>query len=162
MVFNSFRRSLTVVWRWWQMRHASLIFTVVRTHCFWNDEPPIHVPHTYKGNEWTDPLSAATYCKGEYGHMSLYIHVPFPATTFSIKGLILAVTVSLWAEINCNRSPNLKTKLLLWTMTLPFLHEEYFKIDWLLVIFCCKLTAGLSSGISLSEYQLHCHHYWTE
>ena len=63
--------------------------------------------------------------------MSLYIHVPFPATTFSIKGLILAVTVSLWAEINCNRSPNLKTKLLLWTMALTCLCLEYFYLSFI-------------------------------
>ena len=80
MVFNSFRGSLTVVWRWWQMRHASLTLTVVRTHCFWNDEPPIHIPHTYKGNEWTVPLSAATYCKGE-----LWTHVTVHPCAFSCQ-----------------------------------------------------------------------------
>ena len=53
----------------------------------------------------------------------------FSHHNLSIKSLVLAATVSLHSDINCDRCPNLKTKLLLWTISPPNLHWEYFKLQ---------------------------------
>ena len=82
---------------------------------------------------WTDPKESgffppymATSCKGALWDTWLCPHT-FSHHYFSIKGPVLTAAVSLQADVNCDRSLNLKTKLFLWTIVWLCLCWEYYK-----------------------------------
>ena len=98
-------------------------------------EPLVHILwaltlHSWWVGHWNLAifLCATTICK-----VGLWIHMTVCPCTFSyhnfnIKHPILAAGVSLQVDVDYDGSPTLKTKLLLWTIALPSLHPEYFKL----------------------------------
>ena len=49
-----------------------------------------------------------------------HVHIPMLA----IKAPMQAVALSLWADINCGRTPSLETKILPWTVAFTIVSYE--------------------------------------